>query len=120
MKTTIQVSKSKEVACVLLPESKFSDGDDFAPIADEILSLVESQNWRIVVMDFEKVGFLSSTALGRLIQFVSAMRAKGVQVGLFNVQPTVTELFELTHVDQILSVYETRGEAIRGSAAAGQ
>jgi len=116
MKTTVQVSKSKDLAMFVLPESKLSDEEDFADLSQKVRQLAGQQGWRAVILDFSNVSFMSSTGLGMLIELDSQLKEDTVQLALIHVQKSVQELLEMTNVDRVLTVFASRAEAARALA----
>ena len=67
-------------------------------IEDLINNLVE-ENWLNVVLDFEKVPFVSSAGVGVLLGMVSTLRDKGGEVYFTNLSPKVKSVFGLLNLD---------------------
>jgi anti-sigma B factor antagonist len=67
-------------------------------IEDLINSLIE-ENWLKVVLDFERVPFVSSAGVGVLLGLVSTIREKGGEVYFTNLSPKVKSVFGLLNLD---------------------
>lgn len=65
-----------------------------------------------VVIDLTETTFVDSTALGVLIGAVKRLRAAEGGLTIVNSDENIARTFEITGLDQILSIYATRDEAI--------
>ena len=73
---------------------------------------------RELVIDLTETRFLDSTALGVLIDAVKRLRPplEGRLV-IVNTEPSTAKTFEITGLDQIFTIVETRDEALAQLAA---
>jgi len=76
-----------------------------------LLSAIDAGKNRIVV-DLTETAFLDSTALGVLIGAIKRVRARNGALTIVNVDPNIAKTFEITGLDQIFTITETRDEAI--------
>jgi anti-sigma B factor antagonist len=67
---------------------------------------------RRVVVDLSAVTFLDSTALGALLGGMRRLRARGGDLAVVNLNPSISQLLRVTGLDQILAVLATREEAL--------
>jgi len=67
-----------------------------------------------LLIDLTGTTFLDSTALGVLIGLVKRVRPAGGDLAIVNVEPTTARTFEITGLDGVFTVVETRD---RGLAA---
>jgi len=65
-----------------------------------------------LVLDLTGVAFLDSTVLGTMIGAVRRMREAGGDVRLVLPDTPARRIFEITGLEQVLSVYATRAEAL--------
>ena len=65
-----------------------------------------------LVVDLSETTFLDSTALGVLIGAIKRLRARDGALTIVNTEPTIAKTFEITGLDQIFTITETRDEAI--------
>jgi anti-sigma B factor antagonist len=83
-------------------------------ISDALDELIEKQNKRKIVLNFEKVEYLSS----RAINIVLVLKKKladlpGSQLVVCGVGPRLAELIRITRFDKILNIKPTQDEAVR-------
>jgi len=83
--------------------------------SDELMNAVEKQivpgNVDILV-DFEKVDYISSMGIGTLISLYRDIREKKGQFILFGIQDSVKEIFDRTHLNKRLTICTTQEEAL--------
>jgi anti-anti-sigma factor len=65
-----------------------------------------------VVLDFSALDYISSAGLRVLLGAAKQLRASGGTLGLFGLNPSVREVFEISGFSSILSVYPSEGEAL--------
>lgn len=83
--------------------------------SDELMNAVEKQigpgNIDILV-DFEKVDYISSMGIGTLISLCRDIREKNGNFILYGIRDSVREIFERTHLDKRLIMCATQNEAL--------
>lgn len=65
-----------------------------------------------VVMDLANVNFVDSAGLGTMVWAVKQLAARGGDMRLCNVNGAVRSLFELVRMHKLVSVFDTREDAI--------
>ena len=82
-------------------------------IGKELYRLVEEEDRRKIVLDFEKVQYLSSQAIGIILTLQKKLGAlKHSKMVLCGVGPKLMELLKITRLDRILVVKPTQKEAV--------
>ena len=62
------------------------------------------------MIDFKNVSFMDSSGLGALVLSLKTVRAAGAKLFLCSVNEQVMMLLQLTDMDKILKIYESREE----------
>ena len=83
-----------------------------APEFKQQLLEVISQGARNVVVDFSDTTFIDSTTLGVLVGGVKRLRMNDGQLSLVCSDRNITKIFEITGLDRVFTIYQTRGEAL--------
>jgi anti-sigma B factor antagonist len=73
-----------------------------------------------VVVDFSETTFIDSTTLGVLVGGVKRLRQNGGQLALVSTDRNITKIFEITGLDRVFQIHNTRAEAVDALATAGQ
>jgi anti-sigma B factor antagonist len=79
---------------------------------EEALSQGISDGATRVIIDFAKVSFVDSTALGVVVGGVKTTKAQGGTLGIVCCEENIRGIFETTRLDEILDVYRSRAETL--------
>jgi anti-sigma B factor antagonist len=83
-------------------------------IGKELYRLVDEEDKRRLILDFEKVQYLSSQAIGIVLTLNKKLAAlKNSKFVLCGVGPKLMELLKITRLDRILTVKPTQREAVK-------
>jgi len=94
-------------------------GPKLAQELGDDLALVIAQEWATrLLLDFRRVGFLSSTGFASLFKLVSDARAAGRQVKFCNMAPAVRLGAEVAGLDRVIEIHESEGSALRAFSEA--
>ncbi len=66
-----------------------------------------------IVMNLEKTKYMDSSGLGAIVSKIAATRSNGGDIRLAAPQQTILDLLELTHINQIVKIYDTVDEAVK-------
>ena len=82
-----------------------------APEAQKSLDAVLADAKK-VVLDFSGLDYISSAGLRVLLGAAKKLRASGGTLGIFGLNQSVREVFEISGFSTILSVYQSEAEAL--------
>jgi anti-sigma B factor antagonist len=82
-------------------------------LKQELLRLVEQGAGRIVV-DLTDTTFIDSTMLSVLLSTLKRLRPSGGQLGIVCSDRNIRKIFEITLLDRVFPIFESRAEAIDG------
>jgi anti-sigma B factor antagonist len=107
----IEVSKNGMVTVVRFRDHRILDTLVIERLAHELFRVAGADDCENLLLNFAGVGFLSSSALGKLLVLNKRMKAKGGQLKLCEVCPEIAEIFELTKLNQVFDIKndETNG-----------
>lgn len=88
-----------------------------APELKRAISGAIDSGAREIVIDLTETRFLDSTALGVLIGAVKRLRPLEGRLMIVNVEPSTAKTFEITGLDQIFTIVESRDDALAQLAA---
>jgi anti-sigma B factor antagonist len=83
-----------------------------APDFKQKLLEVIGQGGKDVVIDFSNTTFIDSTTLGVLVGGVKRLRPNGGQLSLVCADRNITKIFEITGLDKVFPIYDSRDEAV--------
>ena len=89
------------------------DPRELEEIAQGLYHLVDKEDRRVMVLDFEKVQYLSSQAIGIVLTINKKLSSlKGSKLILCGVGPKLMELLKITRLDRILTLKPSQKEAL--------
>jgi anti-sigma B factor antagonist len=92
------------------------DPIELEQIAQQLYKLVDEQDKRRIILDFEKVQYLSSQAIGILLAMQKKLSAlKKSNLILCGVGARLMELLRITRLDKVLTIKPSQKEAIKSS-----
>lgn len=82
-----------------------------AQIGKEISQLIDRMSNPKLLIDFDQVEHLSSSALGALITVNNKIKQKGGQLRLSNINTQIYEVFLITKLNELFKIYDDVKEA---------
>ena len=89
-----------------------------APEFKERLVQVIEDGKKQLVVDLSKATFIDSTTLGVLVGGVKRLRPDGGALALVCTDDNITKIFEITGLDRVFPIHESRQEALEAVSAA--
>jgi len=100
-----------EVLTILLTDPKILDAPTIEQIYRDIVAILERTEQPKVLLDFKPVKFMSSSALGMLIRVNKKCQEFKVNLKLCNIEPDIKQVFKITGLDKLFTIYKTAEEA---------
>src|SRR5918993_5487252 len=114
MSTHFTVQPIDKFTVVEFKTPSLMDPQILEEIGQELYRLVDEEDRRRLVLDFEKVQYLSSQAIGIVLTLNKKLGAlKNSKFVLCGVGPKLLELLKITRLDRILTVKPTQKEAVK-------
>ena len=88
-----------------------------APEFKQQLLEVIAQGGKDVIVDFSSTTFIDSTTLGVLVGGVKRLRANDGRLSLVCSDRNITKIFEITGLDRVFTIHESRDAALATLAA---
>lgn len=110
----IETSEVRGVTVVRFVERKILEAAHIQELGEELQHVVEHDGKLNLLLDFDKVEFLSSAALNKLIILDKKVKAKSGQLKFCNLMPEIREVFVITRLNQLFDIVETREKALEG------
>lgn len=104
-------------AVVIALERSLRGGGD-AALKERIDALVR-QGSLLIVIDLERVPYVDSTELGRLMRSHLSVRKAGGRVRLCNLSERMRLLLRMTHLDTVFELYDSQEAALSALGAGG-
>src|SRR3954471_15733016 len=107
------VQQINENTIVEFTSPSLMDPIELEQIAQQLYKLIDEEDKRKIILDFEKVQYLSSQAIGIVLAMHKKLTAlKNSKLILCSVGPKLMELIKLTRLDRLLTIKKTQKEAI--------
>jgi anti-sigma B factor antagonist len=90
-----------------------------APEFKQQLLVVIGQGAKDVVVDFTDTTFIDSTTLGVLVGGVKRLRTNDGRLSLVCSDRNITKIFEITGLDRVFTIHQSRDEAIAALSSSG-
>jgi len=107
-----EIADVGDVTVVRLTDRKVVDETNIQELGKELFSLVEEEKRKNLLLNFSAVGFLSSSALGKLITLEKKVKANGGKLKLSNIRPEIYEVFAITKLNKLFDIKEDETEAL--------
>lgn len=93
----------------IIQPSGILDGVTVNSLRHEISNFVEGGT-NIVLVDFQDVTFMNSSGLGALVSTLRVVRSAGAELFLCSLSEQVKMIFELTKMDRVFKMFDSRNE----------
>ena len=101
-----------DVTVVSFVDTKIVTEDNIQEVGDQLYSLVEDEGHKRLLLNFSNVQYLSSAALGKLINLKKKVAAvKGI-LKLCCIHPDLLEVFKITRLDQVFQIFKDEQSAL--------
>lgn len=113
------VNETTEALVVRFVSARILDEATILEIGNDLLSILErARHTKRMVLDFERVQFMSSAMIGKLVLLNKKAKAEQIDLRLRHVQPNVLDVLKLTRLNKLFTI-ESLAEPPPGEAATG-
>jgi anti-sigma B factor antagonist len=108
----LDITTDNDVLVVLFKQASIGGIGEVEKIADTLRRLVGTQQPCKMVIDFSQVSFFSSQVLGLLVELWRRMKDTGGALLISGINPQLTRVFRITHLDKLFEFYEDTSAAV--------
>jgi anti-sigma B factor antagonist len=108
----IDASKTGDVTVVRFNDRKILDEAGILQFGAELFSLVEQDNRKSILLNFDGVEFLSSAALGKLITLDRKVKSHKGRLKMCNIRPEILDVFVVTKLNKVFDIRDGEAEAL--------
>jgi len=101
-----------DVGIVRFETSQVLDEMNVQQLGDELRDLVDKEYITRIIINFERVKFLSSAVLGKLISLHKRVLLEKGRLGLCNINKDVRQVFKITRLDKLIPIFDSEEEAV--------
>jgi anti-sigma B factor antagonist len=100
------------VTVVSFVDTKIVTEENIQEVGDQLYALVEDDGYTQLLLNFGNVQYLSSAALGKLINLKKKVGAVKGKLKLCCIHPDLLEVFRITRLDQVFEIYPEEQTAL--------
>jgi anti-sigma B factor antagonist len=108
----LEINTVGDVTVVHFRDNKIIEDLRIQELGQELIQLVEVDKQRKLVLNFSKVDFLSSAALGKLITLDRKMKNYNGSLKLCCIRPEIYEVFVITKLNRLFDIKEEEADAL--------
>lgn len=108
----LDVREVGDITIVRFRDPRITEDRGIEQMARELFYLVETEGRKKLLLDFGSVDILSSAALGKLITLDKKARARGGELKLVGMGPTLAEIFAVTRLDRLFDIEKDEAGAL--------
>lgn len=108
----IETEEIGDVTVVRFVNRRILDDQVIQTIGDQLFALVDDHNRSKILLDFSAVDYLSSAALGKLLNLNRKIEKIRGQLRLCRIKPDILDVFQITKLDKVFRIFEDQGPAL--------
>ena len=101
-----------DVVILTFNDAKITDANRIEMIGAELQAAMSSAIERKLLVDFRGVLFMSSAIITKLVVLHKNCKAKGIDLKFCAISPNVMEVFKITKLNKLFSIYDSEEKAI--------
>ena len=109
---TLMIHAIRDATIVNFADASILDAQQVQRVGQELFDLIDKQAHRKIVLDFGRVRFLSSSALGILITLRKKADAIKARVVFCNLRNDLRKVFKITNLEKMFEFYGSEDEAM--------
>lgn len=82
-------------------------------VEEELNRIIETENQKHLVLNMEKVEYMSSSGFRACISTLRKLNAKDGTLKLCAIRPSVKRIFDVIELTSLFDIYETEPEALK-------
>ena len=105
-KPIVEISVQDTIYIVSFNQAAIAGVSQVEEIAHTLRALIRDRRPAHLIIDFSSVVFFSSQMLGVLVDLWRRMKDTGGQLKISGINPQLTRVFRITHLDRIFEFYD--------------
>ena len=101
----LRLETSDGVTIVSFVDTKIVSEENITEVGDQLYSLVEEEGHKLLLLNFGNVQYLSSAALGKLINLKKKVGAVNGKLKLCCIHSELLEVFRITRLDKVFDIF---------------
>lgn len=109
----LDVRKFGAITVVEFLDRRIVDQEHVSRIGGQIRTLVNAGENPGILLDFQRVEFLSSATLSELLNIEKLVRSKNGKLRLMNLDRNLKKMFSMTKLDKVLKICKDNEQAVK-------
>jgi anti-sigma B factor antagonist len=110
--SSVKFEKTEELLVIYLTEAKILNEAGIQRIYKEVVDVLEKTDQKDVIIDFQRVQFMSSAALGMLVRINKKCKQYDCVLKLCRICPEIQKVFEITRLNKVFDIYDDPKDAL--------
>ena len=115
----IMANKVGDVGVANFLTSQVLDELNVQQLGQELNDLVDKEYMINLVVNFNKIKFLSSAVLGKLISLNKKIASQKGRLAFCCINPDIMQVFKITRLDKLISIYDDEDDAVKSVSKPG-
>lgn len=113
------VEQNGDVTVVYFQDTGILDEQNITRIATELFGIVESHVKPKIILNFEKVEYLSSAVLGKLVALQKKVAEFKGTLHLCCIRESILKVFKVTKLDKLFKIFDGQQRAFKAFKSVG-
>ena len=109
----LDVKKVADITIAVCRDMKLNDDLVIQEWGDQLLALLDDNSCKKILVNFERVLFMSSSALRALITLNRKVKEVSATLTLCGIDDNIMEAFRITRLDHIFQIKKSEDEGVR-------
>ena len=108
----LQLESFGDIGIVRFATSRVLDGSNVEELGEEFTHIVKVLYATKLIVNFEKVKYMSSAVLGKLITLNKMIGEEKGKLRFCGIDPSVMEIFKIMKLDKLFKIHDTEEKAV--------
>jgi len=109
----LDIEQANDVTVATFKDRRLLDEATIDLVGNQLYSLVDEHGYHKVILDFNDVEYMSSSALGKLIKFHKMILAVDGSLRLCNLKPELQKIFKVLALHKVFKIDKNRDKSIK-------
>ena len=116
---SLSTKNTGSVVIAAFPNDRIIDELLIQKLGEEMIQLIQQEQYKHVIINFQTVEFMSSAMLGKLNLLNKKSREAGKTLQFCCINDNLMEVFRITNLDRVFTIVATEEDAVKAAEAAG-
>ncbi len=112
MENDLLIQRYKDVTVVSFQNVTVLDSANIEKLGQNLMDLVQKNDVRKIVLEFTAVRFMSSQALGVLLQLKKALDPLKGRIIIVGIRPDLAKVFKITNLHKLFTFHDELDKAL--------